>query len=296
MRQEARRERKAIREAQTSLVPGFPVDARHGLWQHVFNTEVVDHLITDPPYSDRTHAGRRTGTETRRSTINYKPMTRRLCRRFAKQWKERVKEFFIVFGDWRCWNWWAESFDEVGLYVFGNPVVWHKMDAAPRYTGDGPNSSCEFICVARQKRWPTVMGSRESFYECATSSTRGGPEDTIPGEKPLELCRRIVRDYTARGQKIGDPFGGRFTFALAAANEGREAITCERSRKTFGMGLRRLRKGYTLTFDAVLDTPPPGLITLPLCTCSAIPVADEHHEKNCMRAIAARAFEAKEAA
>ena len=61
---------QTARRRQGWLYEGSMIDFRLGKYQDVLCDVECDALICDPPYSDRTHKGRRTGSEIRQSGID----------------------------------------------------------------------------------------------------------------------------------------------------------------------------------------------------------------------------------
>lgn len=117
-------------------------------------------VATDPPYSDVTHNGRRTGSSDggyrkrakgnshpgggKRSEIRYAPLTRKLARAFVERFVELRPEWWIFFGDHITCTWWYEELKKAGQYAFA-PVPWVKPDAAPRKSGEGPDPDAEWV-------------------------------------------------------------------------------------------------------------------------------------------------------
>jgi site-specific DNA-methyltransferase (adenine-specific) len=217
-----------------------PVELRLGRWQDVLlDVTEVDSVITDPPYSPRTHEGRRTGSEVRQSAIGYAPLEIGDVQSFGYVWGERVREWIVVFGDDTSAQWWKTNLAPV-LYPFA-PIPWVKPDAAPRMSGDGPASAAEYIVAARRRVRLRRMGSRPGYYEYPTGSTRGNHERTgHPGAKPLELMRALIRDYSEPGDLICDPYAGSGTTLLATLAEGRRAVGAEQDPETFRRACERL--------------------------------------------------------
>ena len=234
------------------------IDLRLGRWQDVLaDVGEVDALITDPPYSERTDKGFRTGHSGcgnggfRVEDIGYEPIDAEYCHAFVKSWVPRVKRWFVVFGDHITNAYWLAALHDAGLYTFP-PVPWVKIDGAPRYMGDGPSSQSEWIAIARHRvRLPTRY--RAGVYR-TTIVTGNSKESIVTGQKPLHLMAAIVRDYSEPGELVCDPHAGGGTTLLAAAIEGRRAIGAEMDPGTHAKALKRIARGYTPTlFD--LSTP-----------------------------------------
>src|SRR3990167_2622300 len=153
------------------------IDLRFGRYQGVLQDVGPDVLICDPPYSDVTQKGRRTGLEIRQSNINYAPLTKEDAVEIAQFWSGRVKWWAVIFGDHVTRGWHAKAWKAACWHVFG-PVRWVKPNATPRFAGDGPTVSTEDILVARRKiRLPTERtGSRPRHYLVRTGT--GGAINT----------------------------------------------------------------------------------------------------------------------
>lgn len=244
--------------------PGW--ELRCGRWQSVLaDVTECDALITDPPYSERTHAsytpraeaGHRDGAKGAaeskwanrvaaglidgRREIDYAALTADDLIEMVAHWSPRVS-------GWTCW---LTSHDLVpaydaalsdrGRYVFAPlPCVIRGMTV--RLVGDGPSSESVSLVVARPRtsamaKWGTLPGH---YY---------GPSERciVVGGKPLWLMRAIIRDYTRPGDLVLDPCAGGGTTLLAAVMEGRRAIGAEEKPDTFDKAVARLRRGYTPT-------------------------------------------------
>ena len=240
------------------------VELRLGDWRTVLaDVERVDAIISDAPYSPRTHEGER-GTslagvkeanynpgsgagDRTRNGIDYEPITPEMCAEFVRLWAPRTDHWAVIFGDDVSFAWWRDAWRERGWVVFA-PVVWVKSNPPPRFAGDGPTSSCEYICVARPRRKVPDSGGRPGHYSVLTQMNRGGNDmGGFVGVKDLGGMQALVRDYSRPGERIVDPFAGTGTTLVAAGIEGRECIGAEISPETYARGLARLRAGWTQT-------------------------------------------------
>jgi len=201
--------------------------------------QYVDVTIADPPYSERTHAGRRTGNDVRRGAIGYDSLTNMECQLLAAELHRVTRHFVIVFGDHTNWDDYRAGFLIDGGYAFA-PVVWVKPDAAPRFCGDGPASSVEWLFVGRRKS-ARKPGSLPGYYLVPTASTRGhGAHFDDGGAKPLALMRRLVVDYSLPGDTVLDPFAGSGTTLVACAEQGRQGIGVEKQAKWVALAQSRV--------------------------------------------------------
>lgn len=222
--------------------PGW--ELRLGRWQDVLaDVAQVDSVITDPPYSERTHAGQRTGSSTRTPTITYDAMTD--YAELASLWSQRTRMWACVFSDHSGSHVHEQEWESAGWYVFA-PVGWIKDVYAPRLSGDGPACGMEYITVARPKKRmdPSDSGHRCGYYLVKGRYSCDAPSG-IAGQKDINGMRAIVRDYSRPGDLVCDPYAGSGTTLLAAVMEGRRAIGAEMDEGRFDMAVRRLRGGFT---------------------------------------------------
>jgi site-specific DNA-methyltransferase (adenine-specific) len=61
-----------------------------------------------------------------------------------------------------------------------------------------------------------------------------------PNEKPIALIKSILEDCSYEGNIILDPFGGSFVVGKAAKDMGRRFVVCEREKKFYDAGRKRL--------------------------------------------------------
>jgi site-specific DNA-methyltransferase (adenine-specific) len=239
----------------TETGPGW--ELRLGRWQDVLaDVTACDALITDPPYSERTHAGERglvrdpeydpQGNAHPRNAIAYQALDPLDAYAIAEAWAPRTHHWAVVFGDAVMRAHHVMAWHQVGWYTFA-PVVYVKRDAPPRFSGDGPTSSCEYLQVCRRKcRLPTErMGSRPGHYLATVVMARDGNTTGFVGAKDIAVMRAIIRDYTLPGDLIVDSYAGTGMTLLAAAIEGRRAIGAECDPDHYALAVKRLRRGYT---------------------------------------------------
>lgn len=251
------------------------IDLRLGRWEDVLaDVAQVDAVITDPPYSPRAHAGYRcqedmlgaqrealgrsraagrVGVDGKlvhgrpaMGSIPYAPLTEANATDMAQWTARHCRNWIVAFGDHVTFRIWEAALTAIDWYVFA-PVGWVRTGGTPRFQGDGPCNSVEWICVARPRR-KTTCGSLPGHY--VYPLVKGNASGKIvTGQKPVELMRTIIRHYTAPGDLVVDPFAGSATTLIAAAIEGRRAIGAEMDPATFAKAQRRLAAGYTPAFD-----------------------------------------------
>jgi site-specific DNA-methyltransferase (adenine-specific) len=200
----------------------------------------VDHIITDPPFSDRTHDAPRAApslvTDGIREPLAY------------ESWGEQeIKEFCDMM---KCDGWWVIITDHVLVplwekyqkerYVFA-PLPSFTPGRGVRFTGDGPSSWTDWIVVSRtakQSKWGTLPGGYINNHR----------DKRYIGGKPLGLMLSLVRDYSRISETICDPCCGNGTTLEAAKMLGRRVIGIDISEECCRATVARLQQ-ETLQFQ-----------------------------------------------
>lgn len=209
---------------------------------------MVDALIADCPYSDRTHSGHDAAAATQndnayRRTLNYSAWSARDVHDFVSHWAPRVRGWMVSITDHVLAPAWEDAFKEVGRYPF-SPLACVVPGSRVRQLGDGPAQWSTFAVVARPR---STDFSRWGALDGAYVQPPGQPrEQLVPGGKPLWLMRALVRDYTRPGDLVCDPCSGGATTLLAAVMEGRRAVGAEMDPTHYEIGRKRLERGYTV--------------------------------------------------
>lgn len=189
----------------------------------------VDHVITDPPYDARTHAGARSHGETA-SRIDFAPLVIAssvpALLDVSKRWvvcfctMEMIFEYRAVRPEW-----WVRA------------GFWRRPDGAPQFTGDRPGTPGDAIAIMHRpgkKRWNG--GGSHAYWEHGVERA----ERKHPAQKPEALMAHISADFTDYGETILDPFMGSGTTLVAAKRLGRKAIGIEREEKYCEVAAKRL--------------------------------------------------------
>lgn len=232
------------------------VDLRLGDWREVLaDVMECDAVITDPPFSRRTHEGQRHGRKDPRycdPQIHPLLSSRGLSYDFIDE--DGVNE---IVDRWapitRKWFGALTSHDLVRFYEAGMkrhgrtefiPVPCVQEFRNVRLAGDGAASWTDYLTTARPPslKWRALHGAYygPSFDDGENALDRS--KRPTAGGKPLWLMRKIIRDYTSANDLVIDPYGGRFTTAVACALEGRRCITCERDTTTYAAGARWVKQ------------------------------------------------------
>jgi len=222
--------------------------------------EPVDHVITDPPYSARTHQGHDDGARTgrdgsSRKGLGYSPWTVADVAAVVPGLCASAKGWVVIMTDHVLAMPVQSAMESAGRYAFA-PLPWFVPGSRVRLVGDGPSSWTAWIVVCRtaaQSRWGTLPGG---YMQSGEQAHMGG--------KPKELMIALVRDYSREGETILDPFAGSGTTAVAAKLNGRKCILIERDEKYCEVAAKRLAQTEPgRLFDKVAKAKPRSLLEMP---------------------------------
>jgi site-specific DNA-methyltransferase (adenine-specific) len=211
--------------------------------------EMVDHIVTDPPYSSHTHAKQWIGhaltsegaprVSTKFKELGFDPLTPELMAYICERARVLTKRWTLSFCDLESIGKWQAALSKAELdYV--RSCVWDKVDGAPQFTGDRPAAGAEAIICAHQKgakRW-NGGGRRNVFRYAVNGASRGAKPH--PSTKPLKLMRELIELFTDEGETILDPFMGSGTTLRAAKELGRKAIGIEANKDYCLIAVERL--------------------------------------------------------
>jgi site-specific DNA-methyltransferase (adenine-specific) len=216
----------------------------------------VDHVIADPPYSAYVHEKIRTGlTVSRRpggsrlpisahADLGFASLDADTRRRVARAFGRIAKRWVLVFSDVEGSHLWRRDLEAAGL-VYVRTGGWRREGGAPQFSGDRPAQAFDAIVICHQAgeklRWNG--GGRPAFWSCPTAIDRdksGRDKREHPTQKPLELMRALVRDFTDPGELVCDPFAGAASTGVAAVELGRSFLGWEREEKWHRAAKRRL--------------------------------------------------------
>lgn len=194
-----------------------------------------DHLITDTPYSRKTHEGSVVHIDDRRN-LDYQFWTNEQVQQAVRSWAPMVAGWFVTITDHKLAPVWEAALQRDGRYVFA-PLSALIIGASVRFQGDGPSSWTRWIVVARPKcepfsKWGTLPGGYT------------GPAGNQPwiGGKPLWLMRALVRDYSKPNDLVCDPCCGAGTTLIAARDLGRNWIGYDIDPKAIEATENRMRQ------------------------------------------------------
>lgn len=190
--------------------------------------ESVDAVLTDPPYTERTHKKARSlkATGIQEGITDFDAITDDTLRLALSECGRVSSGWVVATLDYRH----AVEFDITppdGLKV-QRLGVWVKTNPTPQLTGDRPAQGWESIAYMhrsdRRSKW--AGGGKHGNYVGPVP-----PPEGHPTAKPLPLIEQWVRWFTAPGGVVLDPFAGSGTTLRAASNSGRKAIGVEREER-----------------------------------------------------------------
>lgn len=200
-------------------------------WLATLEAKSVDHVITDPPYTDRTSKGARKCNrgetlEKTRAFITFDGvdgLEAKIvdeCLRVSRRW-------IVIF----C------ALEQIGTYAraagdrFIRSTVWIRTNSAPQFTGDRPGQMAEGCVILHRKgrkRW-NRGGCGLSWHGPTANSTGDAQRGTLkhPTPKPEWLMLDVVDAFTDPGDLVIDPFAGSGTTGVACLRRGRRFLGCE---------------------------------------------------------------------
>ena len=206
----------------------------------------VDAVVTDPPYSERTHRaydesanGRKGGdaSNVNRKVLAYGHLHACDVWVYAKALHQICKGWIVWMTDHTLIPSLQGSLEKLGRYVFA-PLPFYEPGSRIRLSGDGPSSWTTWIVVARTKaqaRWGTLPGGYLS---------KGWNDKQMIGGKPTKLMEHLVSDYSRQGDVVLDPFMGAGTTGVACSNLGRRFIGVEIDREHFDLACKRIEHAH----------------------------------------------------
>jgi len=198
-----------------------------------------DAVVTDPPFSERTHKGHDAGAlegrdGAKRATLGYGALTKDAAADLAERFAGLCSGWTVWMTDHTLAPVIAKALEGAGRYVFA-PLPFHQPGRSVRLSGDGPSSWTDWIIVSRtaaQMRWGTLRGGYIAGEGWADKQRMGG--------KPLPLMMQVIDDYTRFGQTVLDPFLGGGTTAVACEKMGRRCTGIEIDPEAFDRACRRV--------------------------------------------------------
>ena len=198
----------------------------------------INAVITDPPYSARTHKGHDAAAIGGRESISYSAWGPDDVARFVPMMCAAASGWVVIMTDHVLAPSILSAMIAAGRYAFA-PLPYFAPGSRVRLAGDGPSCWTIWLCVARttaQVHWGTLPGGY--------MAKPGWRDREYIGGKPLGLMQEIVRDYTAPGDTVLDPFMGSGTTGAACIRQGRRFVGIERDPIAFELARSRIESEY----------------------------------------------------
>lgn len=192
----------------------------------------VDAVITDPPYSDKTHnnAKSNAGGAGGAKAIDFKAIDELLtaCARLCDGW-------VVANMDWRHIA--RLEFEPHAYFELIRFGVWVKSNPMPQISADRPANGWDGIAYL----YP--HGKKKAWFGGGCHGNWIGPVITNgdhPTGKPVDMVTQWVERFTSQGASVLDPFMGSGTTGVAAMVRRRSFIGIEREPRYFDIACRRI--------------------------------------------------------
>lgn len=207
----------------------------------------VDHVITDPPYSERVHSkGRRqapgAGPIIEARPLGFAAITDELRLITSSEFARIACRWVLAFGDAEGSSGWQVAYEKAGLELC-RIGAWVRLGGTPQFTGDRPGAGFEAIYVGHRpgrKRWNG--GGKVGIWTHPIVKNWEGRLHTT--QKPIALMESLIRDFTDPGDLVVDPFAGSGTTGVACIRLGRRFIGWERDPKFHAAAFKRLSETH----------------------------------------------------
>lgn len=209
--------------------------------------DAVDHVITDPPYSDNTHKMAKTnkGSGHGKKLVSFEALSPEQFLGVAEACLEVAKAWVVMTCDYShaALLYPRQEFVRLGAWVKPNPM--------PQISADRPGQGFETVAILHagkvRKQWNRGGGAGVWTFPVHCGAQ-------VPTQKPLGLISAFVQDFTQAGEAILDPFMGSGTTLVACAKMGRSGIGIEANPLHFEVACRRVEEA-TRQPDLFIATP-----------------------------------------
>lgn len=204
----------------------------------------VDAVITDPPYSERTHSGHNlisrgaTSDTAIRSKLGYSALSEDDAAALCKAYAAACDGWVVWMTDHMLAPVITREMQREGRYVFA-PLPFFQAGRSVRISGDGPCSWTDWIVASRTKaqvKWGTLPGGYIAGPGWNDKARMGG--------KPTLLMEALVSGYSRAGQTILDTHMGAGTTGVACMRTGRKFIGCEIDQEAFELSCIRIKQAH----------------------------------------------------
>jgi site-specific DNA-methyltransferase (adenine-specific) len=201
----------------------------------------VDAVITDPPFSDKTHdnAKSNAGGGSGVKAIDFKAIDFKAIESLLSACARLCDGWFIASMEWRhIAQLEFEPHDFYELVRFG---VWVKTNPMPQISADRPANGWEGVAYLYPR------GKKKAWRGGGSHGNWIGPVVTNgdhPTGKPIDMVLQWVERFTEAGAVVLDPFMGSGTTGAAAVLRGRSFIGVERDPRYFDIACRRIEQAH----------------------------------------------------
>lgn len=201
--------------------------------REILPTLRVDHVITDPPYADRTHAMAKTNKGAGHGTklVTFAALADSDFNTIADACLAAAEQWVVMTCDYRHA---ALRYDDPRFVRLG---AWVKPNPMPQISADRPGQGFEAVLIMhageKPKAWNRGGGSGVWTYPVEGNAL-------VPTQKPLALAKAFVADFTQPLQTIADPFLGSGTTGVAAVTLGRSFVGIEADEGRFDIACKRI--------------------------------------------------------
>lgn len=204
----------------------------------------VDHILADPPYSERIHAAKRTGRKgptrkgdgkpapcstSRAERLGFEHITQDQRQALSRLAARIVRRWTLAFCDVEAVGSWRDALVEAGMeYV--RTGAWVKTCATPEFRGDRPASGFEAVAIAHaageKKRW-NGGGGHAVWTHAIELNRRWRTPRLHTTQKPLPLMVELASLFVDADEVVLDPFCGSGTTGVAALRRGARFVGIE---------------------------------------------------------------------
>lgn len=202
----------------------------------------VDLVITDPAY-ESLEKHRAVGTTTRLQSWFEVFPNDRMADLFRELYRVLTADAHLYFLCDAETMFLAKPIGEAAGFRFWKPIVWDKLAIG---TGYHYRARCEFVLFFEKGRRPLNDRSTPDVLEAPDP---GGPDIIkerrvrgYPTEKPVELLEVLVRQSSAAGEVVADPFMGSGSAGVAAVGKGRHFLGCDLAARALRLAAARLQE------------------------------------------------------
>ena len=194
-------------------------------------------VLTDPPYSEETHKGARTGSNGNEVLIHFAPLPDPvelfgIIGRVAARWVVATMEWRHVAD--------LERLPPDGLR-FVRVGAWVKPDPVPQISGDRPGQGFEAVAVMHRAQEGYLRWNGGGLPAVWTYGIEKNNSE-YPTQKPLPLVQKLISQFADPYDLVLDPFSGGGTTLVAAYRMGHRAIGCDISERACEVAAKRLER------------------------------------------------------